>query len=149
MRKTGDLVLGLCFLIMGIAFAAGAVGLSIGTPTEPHPGFFPFLGGMALIVLSLIFLGMVWYGRVGQRQAFGRLGGPLAVVAALALYVVLLEKIGFIVTTTVLSAVVLKVLETKTGILLLVSLLLPAVCYLIFDRFLGVTLPTGILAFLF
>jgi putative tricarboxylic transport membrane protein len=149
MRKPGELVVGLSFLVIGLIFAGGSVKLSIGTPTEPLPGFFPFLGGLALIVLSLVFLGLAWRGRTGQSQPFGRLSGPVILVVALILYVAVLETIGFVIATVFLSAVILKVLGANTGILILVSLALPAASYFIFDRLLGVTLPAGILAALF
>lgn len=146
MRKPGEIVVGLCFLAIGLVFTAGAVKLQIGTPTEPQPGFFPFLDGLVLILLSLVFLTLAWRGRIGQSHPFGKLGGPVIVVIGLVLYVAVLEPLGYLIATVFLSAVVLKVLETKTGILLLVSLALPLVSYLLFDRLLGVTLPAGILA---
>ncbi len=74
------------------------------------------------------------------------MGGPVLVVLTLILYVATLETLGYIITTTILSAVVLKVMETKPRILVLVSLILAVVSYLLFDRLLGVTLPRGLLA---
>ena len=146
MRKPGEIVVGLCFLAIGLIFTAGAVKLQIGTPTEPQPGFFPFMDGLVLVLLSLVFLTLAWRGRIGQCHPFGKLGGPVIVVIGLVLYVAVLEPLGYLIATVFLSAVVMKVLETKTGILVLVSLALPLVSYLLFDRLLGVTLPAGILA---
>lgn len=146
MRKTGDIVVGLCFLAIGIAFMAGSVRLKIGVPTEPQPGFFPFFDGIILIVLSALFLLQVWRGRAGDSPAFGKVGGPAIVVLTLILYVAALETLGYIITTAILSAVVLRVMETKPMVLVLVSLILAVVSYLLFDRLLGVTLPPGLLA---
>ena len=146
MRKPGKIVAGLCFLAIGIGFTVGAVKLQIGAPTEPQPGFFPFWDGVILIALSAIFLFQAWGGRSGESHAFGRLGGPAVVVLALVLYVAAMETVGYVITTTLLSAAVLKVLETKPRALVLMSLILAAASYLIFDRLLGVTLPLGLLA---
>jgi putative tricarboxylic transport membrane protein len=146
MRKTGDIVVGLCFLAIGIAFMAGSVRLKIGVPTEPQPGFFPFFDGIILIVLSAIFLLQVWRGRAGDSPAFGKVGGLAFVVLTLILYVAALETLGYIITTAILSAVVLRVMETKPMVLVLTSLILAVVSYLLFDRLLGVTLPPGLLA---
>ena len=146
MRKPGQIVAGLCFLGIGIGFTVGAVKLQIGVPTEPHPGFFPFTDGVILIALSVIFLFQAWGGRVGESHAFGRLGGPAVVVLALVLYVATMETVGYVITTALLSAAVLKVLETKPRVLVLMSLILAVASYLIFDRLLGVTLPLGLLA---
>ena len=146
MRKPGEIIVGLCFLAIGIGFTVGAVKLQIGAPTEPQPGFFPFWDGLILIALSAAFLVQAWGGRVGESHAFGRLGGPAVVVLALVLYVATMETVGYVITTALLSAVVLKVLETKTRELILMSLILAVASYLIFDRLLGVTLPLGLLA---
>jgi putative tricarboxylic transport membrane protein len=146
MRKPGDIVIGLCFLAIGIAFTASSVKLKIGVPTEPQPGFFPFIDGIILIVLSALFLFQAWRGKTGDSPAFGKVGGPAIVVLTLILYAATLETLGYIITTVLLSAVVLKVMETKFWVLVLVSLILPAVSYLLFDRLLGVTLPRGLMA---
>ncbi len=146
MRKSGDIVVGLFFLAIGIVFMIGAVKLQVGVPTEPRPGFFPFIDGIILIVLSGLFLFQAWGGKAGETRAFGKMGGPVLVVLTLILYVATLETLGYIITTTILSAVVMKVMETRTRILVLVSLTLAVVSYLLFDRLLGVTLPRGLLA---
>ncbi|MHB9097642.1 MAG: tripartite tricarboxylate transporter TctB family protein [Syntrophales bacterium] len=146
MRKPGEIVAGLCFLAIGIGFTVGAVKLQIGAPTEPQPGFFPFWDGLLLIALSAVFLFKAWGGRAGESHAFGRLGGPAVVVLALILYVAAMERVGYVITTALLSAVVLKVLETKPRVLIVMSLVLAVASYLIFDRLLGVTLPPGLLA---
>jgi putative tricarboxylic transport membrane protein len=146
MRKPGDIVVGLCFLAIGIAFAASSVKLKIGVPTEPQPGFFPFFDGIILIVLSALFLFQAWRGKTGDSPAFGKVGGPAIVVLTLILYAATLETLGYIITTAILSAVVLRVMETKPLVLVLVSLILAVVSYLLFDRLLGVTLPPGLMA---
>ncbi len=146
MRKPLEIVVGLCFAFVGILFAVGAVRLQIGVPTEPRPGFFPFIDGIILIALSTLFLTRAWGGRAGESHAFGKMGGPVLVVLTLILYVATLETLGYVITTAILSAVVLKVMETKPRTLVLVSLILAVASYLLFDRLLGVTLPRGLLA---
>ncbi|MDP1989513.1 MAG: tripartite tricarboxylate transporter TctB family protein [Syntrophales bacterium] len=149
MRKSGDIVVGLFFLAIGIVFMIGAIKLQVGVPTEPRPGFFPFIDGAILIVLSGLFLIQAWGGKAGESQAFGKMGGPILVVLTLILYVATIDTLGYVITTTILSAVVLKVMETKPRVLVLVSLILAVVSYLLFDRLLGVTLPRGLLAAFF
>lgn len=146
MRKTGDIIVGFVFLAIGIAFTVSSVKLKIGVPTEPQPGFFPFFDGIILVVLSVLFLFQVWRGRAGDSPAFGKVGGPAIVVLALILYVAALETLGYVITTAILSAIVLRVMETKPMVLVLVSLILAVVSYLLFDRLLGVTLPPGLMA---
>ena len=148
MRRPGEIVLGLCFAAIGIAFVIGAVKLTVGVPTEPKPGFFPFIDGVILIGLSVLFLIRAWGGRSGDRDAFGKIKGPVIVVLAMILYVATLETLGYVITTSVLTGVVLYVLETKPRVLVLASLGLALVSYLLFSRVLGVTLPPGLLTFL-
>ena len=149
MRKPGDIVVGLFFLAIGIAFAIGSVKLKIGVPTEPKAGFFPFIDGIILIALSVLFLFQTWRGRAGDSPAFGKVGGPAIVVLALILYVAALDTLGYVIATALLSAVVLRVMETKPGTLVLVSLILAVISYVLFDRLLCVTLPPGLMAALF
>jgi putative tricarboxylic transport membrane protein len=146
MQKPGEIVVGICFLGIGIGFTIGAVHLQIGRPTEPQPGFVPFLDGVTLVVLSAIFLFQAWGGRTGETHAFGNLRGPAIVILGLILYVAGLETLGYILATACLSDVMLWVLETKFRILVPVSLLLAIGSYALFDRLLGVTLPGGLLA---
>ena len=149
MRKTGDIVVGLGFLAIGIAFAMSSIKLKIGVPTEPQPGFFPFFDGIILIALSGLLLVQAWRGKAGERPAFGKVGGPAIVVLTLILYVATLEALGYVITTAILAASVLKVMETKLRVLVPVSLILAVASYLLFDRLLGVTLPRGLMAAFF
>ena len=43
MRKGGDIFASIFFICIGVGFAVGGIRLHLGTPTEPQPGFFPFL----------------------------------------------------------------------------------------------------------
>jgi putative tricarboxylic transport membrane protein len=148
MRKTGEIVVGLCFAVIGIVFVIGAIKLKVGVPTEPHPGFFPFVDGVILIALSTLFLIQAWGERAGEGSVFGNVRGPSIVVVTLVLYVATLETLGYVITTAILSAVVLKVLDAKPRALVLVSVGLAIVSYLLFTRLLGVMLPPGLLTFL-
>src|SRR5512138_2957556 len=80
MRKPGEIAVGLCFAAIGIAFLIGAVRLTVGVPTEPKPGFFPFIDGIILVVLAALFLMQVWRGQAGESPAFGSIRGPVIVV---------------------------------------------------------------------
>ena len=147
MRKPGEIAVGLCFAAIGVAFLIGAVKLTVGVPTEPKPGFFPFIDGVILVALTILFLLQAWRGQAGESRAFGSLRGPAIVIVTLILYVATLETLGYVLTTTVLSAVVLSVLGTKVRALVPVSLGLALSSYLLFSRLLGVTLPPGLLTF--
>lgn len=147
MRKVGDILVAIFFLFVAAVFTVGGIRLRLGTPMEPQPGFFPFLGGMTLVILAGILLVQGWQGKSGGTQAFGKLWGPLILIVGLAAYVAALEITGYIIATTVLSAIVLRILEAKSfWVLSAVSLSLGIGSYLVFHGLLGVPLPAGIFA---
>ncbi len=148
MNKAGEVAVGVCFAAVGIAFVAGALNLTVGVPTEPKPGFFPFIDGVILVVLAALFLVQSWRGRSGKSGTFGSIRGPAVIIVTLVLYVATLERAGYVLTTTILSAVVLHVLDTRPRMLVPVSVGLALASYLLFSRLLGVTLPPGLLTFL-
>jgi putative tricarboxylic transport membrane protein len=150
MRKSGDLFSGLFFLCVGLGVTIGAIRLGLGKAVEPQPGFFPFLSGMALTVLSAVLFFQAWIGQSAGTQAFGNLWRPSMIVAGLVVYVLIFDLAGYIVATIILSAIVLRVMEAKKRwVVAVMSLFLSIGSYVLFDRVLGVTLPNGILARLF
>jgi putative tricarboxylic transport membrane protein len=147
MRKVGDILVGIVFLFIATVFTVGGIRLQIGSPTEPQPGFFPFLGGITLIILAGILLFQAWQGKSSGTQAFGKLWGPLILTVGLVAYVAALEIVGYIIATTMLSAIVLRILGTKSfWVMSAISLILGVGSYFIFDALLGVPLPVGVLA---
>jgi putative tricarboxylic transport membrane protein len=147
MRKVGDILVGIVFLFIATVFTVGGIRLQIGTPTEPQPGFFPFLGGITLIILAGILLFQGWQGKSSGTQAFGKLWGPLILTAGLVAYVAALETAGYIIATTILSAIVLRILGTTSfWVMCAISLILGVGSYFVFDGLLGVPLPVGVLA---
>jgi putative tricarboxylic transport membrane protein len=147
MRKVGDILVAIFFLFFAMVFTIGGIRLRLGTPTEPQPGFFPFLDGMTLIVLAGILFVQGWQGKSSGTQAFGKLWGPLILIVGLVAYVAALEITGYIIATTILSAIVLRILEAKSfWVLSVISLSLGVGSYFIFAWLLGVPLPAGVFA---
>jgi putative tricarboxylic transport membrane protein len=114
---------------------------------EPQPGFFPFLAGAVLFVLCVILLLQVFFGRSHGAEAFGELWRPVVLIIGLFTYSVVLDPLGYIIATIILTAVVLRVLGVKTGWkLVAISVGLSVGTYVLFDRLLDLSLPGGILA---
>jgi len=147
MKNTGDAVGSLFLFLLGIGAVLGAIRLKVGSPTEPQPGFFPFLGGLSLIVLSfVIFL----KGQMGQSQkkvAFGEVGRPALLLVVLIALVAVLDSVGYVIGTFIASGLILRILNVKSWrTLILTSLCLSIGTYILFDKLLGIDLPVGILA---
>ena len=146
-RNLGDIIGSIFFMFVGIGVTIGAIGLHVGKATEPQPGFFPFLGGITLSVLSGILLLRTWRGRNTGTRAFGKLWGPCILFLVLIFYVATLETLGYLICTAILSAVILRVMETRSlKVLILTSILVAVGSYILFHRLLDVPLPLGILA---
>jgi putative tricarboxylic transport membrane protein len=145
-----DLLAGSLLGLLGFGVIIGALRLQIGTPLHPQPGFFPFLGGIALSFLSGILLVQAALGRSTGSEAFGKVGPPAIVVAGMALYVAALEPVGYIPATVLIAGLILRVLGVRSWRTLgLTSLVLSFGTYLLFARVLGIDLPVGVLGFLY
>jgi putative tricarboxylic transport membrane protein len=142
----GDVIGGLLGIAVGTAVIFGAVALQVGTPLHPQPGFFPLLGGLAVFALSSALLVQAVLGRSTGGEAFGEIRQPAILVAGLAVYIAILEPVGYLPATGFIAAVILRVLGVKSWPqLALGSVALPVVTWLLFARLLGVDLPAGLL----
>jgi putative tricarboxylic transport membrane protein len=146
MKNTGDVVGSFFLFFLGIGAVIGAIRLHVGSPTEPQPGFFPFLGGISLIVLSSIIL---FKGGIGQSQkkvVFGEVGRPALLLVVMIALVAVLDRVGYVIGTFIASGLILRILNVKSWrVLILTSLCLSIGTYILFDKLLGIELPVGIL----
>jgi hypothetical protein len=153
MQNRGDIIGSVVLALIGIGVVIGSIRLRIGTPLMPQPGFFPFLGGILLVGLSLVLLVQGWLGRSRTsrqpREAFGEWRRPLILIVSMSLYTAVLEALGYVLPTIALAAIILRVLGVTSGkVLVLASAGLSIGTYYLFGRLLGIELPTGILSFL-
>ncbi|MBU1209550.1 MAG: tripartite tricarboxylate transporter TctB family protein [Proteobacteria bacterium] len=142
------------WMAVGLLSIYGSFQLGLGTLGEPGSGFLSFLAGsficlMALIVFIQSFLqgkgfqvkiSTLWKGIRWYRSA---LVGLLLLV-----YILVLEWIGFLLTTFLIVLAMVKGVERLSwGKALLISISASAVCYLVFDKLLKAALPRGLLGF--
>ncbi len=147
MRKSGDMIGSVFFILAGVGAAISGIGFGIGDFTEPQPGFFPFVGGVALIGVAGVLFFQAWWGLSTGTGTLGKLWGPATVISAMACYAAALDSLGYILCTAMLSAIILWVLDTRSlRVLVVASLILSVGSYLLFRRLLDVPLPMGILA---
>jgi putative tricarboxylic transport membrane protein len=144
-KQKGDFAGSVFGILLGVAVMIASLRLHLGTPTEPQPGFFPFTAGALLVLLCAILLVKALSGRSEGAEPFGELWRPLILIIGLLVYSVVLDVVGYVIATILLSGVVLRVLDTKTWWkLVVISLALSIGTYLLFDRLLDVSLPGGI-----
>lgn len=146
-------------IILGVAIAAclGAAQHVVGTLSDPGPGLFPLGLGVVLGVLSLIILAG---GMAAKRADKGEAGSDacarpkkvsreaLYVIGVLVAFGVLLAPLGFILTTFLVFAALLRLVAKQSWpISVGGGAVLALGSYLLFAMALGVNLPRGILAF--
>jgi len=147
MKNVGDILGSLVLFLLGIGAIIGAIRLQVGSPTEPQPGFFPFVGGIILVVFSTILFLQGWLGGAKKRVASGEIGRPALLLAVLIVLVAILDRLGYVIGTLIASGLILRILNVKSWrVLIMTSLCLSIGTYVLFDKLLGVDLPVGFLA---
>ncbi len=144
----------LFWLAMGLISIYGSLLLGLGTMREPGSGFLSFLAGgficfMAVVVLVQSFiqgeevrakLSSLWEG-VNWRR-------PLIISFLILGFILVLEKLGFILSSFLLLFILFKWVENFSWAkAILIPVLTLGCTYLLFDFFLKATLPKGFLGF--
>jgi len=149
-----DRISGIFWLIFAVIVSIESRRMGLGTLHQPGPGFLFFWAGILLAIMSLIILirARITRKKAGTRGLiFGgqKIGKIILVLISVFLYVLLMEKLGFIVVTFLLFLFLLGIVEKKDwGLTILTSLGVTVAAYLIFETALQSQLPKGILGFL-
>lgn len=143
-----DALSGLTLLFVAVTAWVAARSLPFGTLNQPGAGFLPkalavALGGLALVlwvrgaIVSNPDAGSLWPDRAGTL----RIG---VMCASLFAYVLMADTAGYLFTTAGLFCILLRWVGRRSWPTTLVTALLAsAVSYLVFARWLMVSLPTG------
>jgi hypothetical protein len=141
--RRGDLAAGALFAALGAGVCARAMTLTIGSGHDPQPGFFPLIGGILLAALAILLIVQAFGGGGAPGEAAGdSLRPPAVLVAGLAIYAAFLEWAGYPVMTALMALLALRVLGTRWGPGIVVSVALAVGSFLLFVK-LGVPLPLG------
>jgi len=149
-----DQASGAFWFIFSVFISYESYHLGLGSLHQPGPGSFFFLTGIVTALLSLtILLRSFKMGTSEEAKgaAFGKRGIAkiIPVLLSLFLYAMLMERLGFLIVTLLLFIFLLRMIEKKKWWLtILVSLIVTAISYLIFELGLQSQLPKGILDFL-
>lgn len=137
------------WFLVGIAVCLGSLQYRLGTPASPGTGFMPFLTGVAICLFSGI--GLI---QATLRKRRGEGWTPLlrgvawknafVILVSLLAYVLLLKPLGFVITTAVFIAFLLRVISPQRWFVVIAGSVLTAFAsYLIFDVWLKAQLPKG------
>ena len=138
------------WLLLSILICIESYRLGIGSFHAPGTGFFPFWVGMVFGALSLLLL-VLTFVREGKRVGISekvQWRSIILVLASLFLYAVVLEKIGFVVSTLLFIGALLMITERKKWyVVAIVAILSTLAFYIVFQVWLQSNLPKGILGF--
>ena len=130
----------------GIFVCVQASRLEMGHLHNPGPGFIPLLAGVLLGGLSLVIFLQSFIGKEKISVFGGEWLKGTVVVGSLIIYILVLEKLGFLITTFIFLLVsLLSFKPRKLRDSLLVSLFTVIISYLVLSLWLKVQLPKGIL----
>jgi putative tricarboxylic transport membrane protein len=142
-------------ILVGIYVAAGAIRLGIGSVSKPGAGFI-FLW-LAFILAGLAVIDLVTTIREDRRKDATRKplwkgfrwGKVILIVSGLSVYAMVLDILGFIVSSFLILLFLFKVVEPfKWRDAIIGSLLTISVVYAVFVIWLKVPFPSGILGIL-
>ena len=138
--------------LIGLLFCLFSLKLGLGSVTAPGPGFVPFLAGGLLIVLTIAAL---LEGRPETRmkswsQLFGgeRWRVVLGILGSLFLYALVMDVLGFILSTFLMLLFLFKISEgQRWKVAIGASIITMVLTYFLFDYFLQISFPRGFLGF--
>jgi putative tricarboxylic transport membrane protein len=150
-ERYADIVSSIFCCGVGILFCVGSTRFGDIRSGFPSAGFFPFMGGVILVALSLIQVGSSVFKKelarkpanfFPQRDSFKNLLITLCVLFA---YGIVLMYLGFCVTTCLFMICLLQLKETQRWTTVIISAILTSIAsYVLFEIFLKVQLPTGL-----
>jgi cellulose synthase/poly-beta-1,6-N-acetylglucosamine synthase-like glycosyltransferase len=151
-KKTSRQIEGLAWTGLGVALCVGSFRLGLGTLQSPGTGFASFLGGGLLGVFGLI---LTFYSRMEKSSppeiaqgifSCEKLKQPLLALVVLFSYPLLLKVFGFILSTFLFLFFLFKAMEPRKWFtLVVISLGGSLACYLVFQVWLRVSFPKGVL----
>jgi putative tricarboxylic transport membrane protein len=151
--RRADQLTGVVMLIFSMAVIEGARRMPPSGTFGPGAGFLPFWLGATMAILSIILLVSATRepAQPSGRSPFPKGRAVLAIletVGALAAFIFLLETLGFLLATALLTAFLLRVVE-REGWLITVTVALAnaAGLYIVFRILLGVSLPKNLFGF--
>jgi putative tricarboxylic transport membrane protein len=146
-----DLAAAAVLLAFGLFATIQALSLRFGTVAAPGPGFFPLCLAMALCLAGLGLI--VEALRTVPAEAVGSSAGArhfavAATLVSLLIYALVLEWLGFLLSTFGLLLFFFRTLQRQSWLVVVTgSLATSLLSYLVFKTWLGVNLPGGLLGF--
>jgi hypothetical protein len=154
--KKKEVITILFWIGLGIFVMYSSCRFGLGTFRSPGPGLMPFLLGALLCLVAVYFLCTMFFGKTPKKTTEDNEKGGrdnvnirkiVLVVGSLIAYALILEKLGYIVSTLLLLFVMYWAAGTTKRVAIISSVVTVVLTYFLFSR-LGVVFPQGILKFI-
>lgn len=151
--RNRNLISGVFFLGAGVVITIYAITYGLGGSRSPGPGFLPFLTGIGLVLLSLALITSTLRDRTlihKQTEKFfpekDSSKKIILSISALLLFGLLLEYLGYALTTLLFMIFVLRLIGSRKWMTALLCSASTAICfYILFEMLLKSQLPKGML----
>jgi putative tricarboxylic transport membrane protein len=145
-----DLMSGIFWLLFSVFATVGSYRLGLGNLAKPGSGLLPFAASCVLGLLSLTLALQALRSKRAKGEALWptRTGWlkVILVLVSILIYATALEKLGFPLSTFLLLLLLLKTIEPQPWLTsILFPLLVVAAAYVVFNLWLKVPLPSGLL----
>ncbi|HET7854630.1 MAG TPA: tripartite tricarboxylate transporter TctB family protein [Candidatus Methylomirabilis sp.] len=143
-------VASLFFCLLTGAYLVDGLKLPLGSAGRPGAGAYPLLVGLllAMLSLSLLFKSVTGWGSADEEPLprGTDMRRVAAVSTSLVLFVLLLRPLGYTLSSALLMAAILRLLEQRNWkAIVLISVASATLSHLLFARLLGVPLPVGMI----
>ena len=149
--RRADIYVGLFLMVIGLLVLGDAIRLGFGWGLSgPEAGFFPFYMSLGIVICTffIVLRGIKLLKKEGTGKPLIRQGGLTQILWVLipaAGMVLLTELIGLHLATVLYLAFYMGVVgKEKWGKAILLSILIPLVVYIVFDRVFLIPLPEGV-----
>ncbi len=152
-NKQRDLLCAVLFLVFGAFVFIQALPIKPIMGKDLGSGFMPKIIGASIVVLAAVKLVVTLTAKSSsqQVQSDDDLKGGLWTIAALAAYVLLFDKLGFILSTALYLFVQILVLSNEQNrnikLFAAISVVTPVAIYALFVYVISMPLPAGVLGF--
>jgi putative tricarboxylic transport membrane protein len=152
--KKADLITGILLLLLSGYVIWESWRMPPSATFGPGSGFLPFWIGLILAVLALILLATAWRREATGKEIKSPFPGKRAIIAiggvlgGLAVYIVLIEVLGYLVDTFLYVTFLLGIVEReKWPMTIMVAVSTTVGLYVIFQVLLGIILPSNMFGF--
>lgn len=130
------------FLIFSLVYLAGSISLQVGTLDQPGAGFMPAFFAAALLITAAYNVYKSLKETSQEEEAVWFQKAPIGIAISLIIYPFILEPVGYLISTFIVLAILLVIMQFKSvWISLLTALVSSFASFILFAVVFSVILP--------